>query len=174
MKREPMVAFLRGVNLGKRTVRSADLQAAFVAMGHADARTLIASGNVKFTAPPSKALTAELEAGLEEHFGFPISVILRRRTELAAIVASAPFGKLAETARPHCVLFATACPPAIPAGVAGDYDLVRVDARELYIVAWVQPKGGMGKQTTKLFATLQKQAVSTARAWNTIVKAAAE
>jgi uncharacterized protein (DUF1697 family) len=171
---EPMVAFLRGVNLGKRTVKSADLKAAFVAMGYPEARTLIASGNVLFTARPSRSLAAELEIGLEARFGFPIAVVLRTRAELRAMIASAPFAvPLPATARPHGVLFAESCPPGIPrAGITGDYDIVRVDPRELFLVGWVQPEGGMGKLLTKLLADLAKDQVSTARAWNTLVKAA--
>jgi uncharacterized protein (DUF1697 family) len=166
------VAFLRGVNLGKRTVKSVELQAAFGKLGYAGARTLIASGNVVFDARPAKTLAAKLEAGLEAHFGFPIAVILRTQDEMRAIVASGPFAKvkLTETARPHGILFAGARPDVPLAGDAGDYDIVRADPRELYVVAWVQPRGGLGRGVTKLLAALNKQSVSTARAWNTLVK----
>ena len=37
-------AFLRGVNLGKRTVKSAELRAAFEELGFSDVKTLLASG----------------------------------------------------------------------------------------------------------------------------------
>jgi uncharacterized protein (DUF1697 family) len=175
MKITPMVAFLRGVNLGKRQVKSADLQAVFVELGFADARTLIASGNVLFSARPAAKLTAQIEAALADKFGFDVDVILRTHDELRAIIDSAPFAKskLTEDARPHGILFAGDRPTSIAlATVPGDYDIVRADARELYIVAWRQPEGGLGKQVTKLFAQLNKASVSTARAWTTLVKAA--
>lgn len=176
MKAEPHVAFLRGVNLGKRTVKSVDLVAAFAGLGFAGARTLIASGNVRFTARPAAKLAAQIEAGLEAHFGFAIAVVLRTQVELRALVASAPFAGVAltEDARPHGVLFAGGVPVGVPlVGVPGDYDVVRVDAREVFLVAWRQPQGGIGKQVTKLLDILNRRSVSTARAWTTLCKAAA-
>ena len=175
MKAEPHVAFLRGVNLGKRTVKSAELVAAFGALGFADAKTLIASGNVLFAARPSAKLAAKLEAGLAAHFGFAIDVILRTQDEVRALVASAPFAgvELTDDARPHGVLFAGAVPTDVPlVSVPGDYDIVRADAREIFLVAWRQPEGGIGKRFTKLLAALNKRSVSTARAWTTLCKAA--
>ncbi len=91
------VAFLRGVNLGKRTVRSAELKAAIEDLGFSDVRTLLASGNVLFEARPSKGLKQKLELGLEEAFGFKIGVVLRSIDELKAMVAADPFGGVVES-----------------------------------------------------------------------------
>ena len=68
------IALLRGVNVGgKRKVPMTELQAAFVAMGFADARTLLNSGNVVFRADKSltpPALEAFLEAEAARRLGF--------------------------------------------------------------------------------------------------------
>ena len=61
-------AFLRGVNLGKRTVKSAELKAAFEAMGFGNVKTLLASGNVLFDAKSAKGLREKIESGLEQAF----------------------------------------------------------------------------------------------------------
>src|SRR5690606_6046012 len=61
-------AFLRGVNLGKRTVKSAELKAAFEALGYENVKTLLASGNVLFDANGTKGLKEKIEAGLKEQF----------------------------------------------------------------------------------------------------------
>ncbi len=81
------VAFLRGVNLGKRQTKSADLVAAFEAIGLKGARTLIASGNVIFDAPPTPGLQKTIEAGLKEKFGYTIGVVLRTHDQLKAMIA---------------------------------------------------------------------------------------
>ena len=44
-----VAALLRGVNLGKRQVKMADLRAAVEALGHTDVATYLQSGNVVFT-----------------------------------------------------------------------------------------------------------------------------
>ncbi len=176
MKAEPHVAFLRGVNLGTRTVKSVELVAAFAELGFVGVKTLIASGNVLFSARPAKTLAAQIEAGLEAHFGFAIAVVLRTQVAMRALVASAPFAGVAltDSARPHGVLFAGGVPTGVPmVGVPGDYDVVRVDAREIFLVAWRQPQGGIGKQVTKFLDGLNRKSVSTARAWTTLCKAAA-
>ena len=55
------VALLRGINLGKRRIRMDALRNAFIDMGFADARTLIASGNVVFSAAGAEGLAARIE-----------------------------------------------------------------------------------------------------------------
>ena len=79
-------AFLRGVNLGRRTVKSAELKAAFEAMGLADVKTLLASGNVLFDAPSARGLKAKIEAGLKAAFGFEVGTVLRSLDELEAAI----------------------------------------------------------------------------------------
>ncbi|MFN8634359.1 MAG: DUF1697 domain-containing protein [Chloroflexota bacterium] len=45
------VAFLRGINLGKRRVKNDDLERAFASMGFSGVKVLIASGNVIASTP---------------------------------------------------------------------------------------------------------------------------
>lgn len=87
------VAFLRGINLGKRTVRMADLKMAMEEWGYGEVRTLLASGNVVFTSPVRSAsrISSDLEGLLEKRFGFPVPVILRTAKEIHALVSSDPF-----------------------------------------------------------------------------------
>src|SRR5689334_20206130 len=101
-------AFLRGVNLGKRTVKSAELKTAFEAMGFTEVKTLLASGNVLFDARPSKSLQQKIETGLEESFGFKVGVVLRTLDELRAMVASDPYEGVTENEaqKLHVLLFA--------------------------------------------------------------------
>ena len=99
-------AFLRGVNLGKRTVKSAELKAAFEAMGLGNVKTLLASGNVLFDAKASNTLKGKIEAGLKEAFGFEIGTVLRSVDELATMVAADPFKRQeGDDAKLHVMLF---------------------------------------------------------------------
>ncbi len=75
-----LVAFLRGINLGKRRVKMADLRAHFETAGLENVATFIASGNVVFDAPPGgnlSGLERRLEKHLEEGLGFFTNVIIR-------------------------------------------------------------------------------------------------
>src|SRR3954465_332154 len=81
------VAFLRGINLGKRRVKNEQLSAIFGSLGFTDVKVLIASGNVVFTAPRTDeaALTATIEQALASALGFQVSTMLRRMSEIQAM-----------------------------------------------------------------------------------------
>ena len=169
------VAFLRGVNLGKRKVLSADLVRCFAVMDFPGAKPLLASGNVLFETDPDPNLSARIEAGLEAQFGFPIGTVLRTLDELRAMLAADPFGDRAEDE--NTKLYVTLMRDALPAGlqlpsVPGDYTIVRVDAREIYIFAHRLPNGRFGEGMDKLGKVLDKAGLATTRNWNTIIKAA--
>src|SRR3954469_10568119 len=87
------VAFLRGINLGKRRVNNTQLQAVFESLGFEEVKVLIASGNVVFSAAEGDeaTLTREIEAALEAGLGFKVDTMLRSADELQAMLASTPF-----------------------------------------------------------------------------------
>jgi uncharacterized protein (DUF1697 family) len=100
MGRTRYVALLRGINVGGRNkVPMADLRAVVEQVGHADVSTYIQSGNVLFTSTKPRAeVESELEARLEQRFGFPLVVVVRSHAQLRAVVDQAPagFGKKPE------------------------------------------------------------------------------
>lgn len=169
-------AFLRGVNLGKRTVRSAELRAAFEALGFTDVKTLLASGNVLFDARPGKTLKDKIEAGLKAQFGFEVGTVLRSADELAAMVAADPFGRAeGDDAKLHVMLFDAPVPAALkPEGVPGDFDLAGQTERELFFIFYRKPDGTYsGNSSFDLEKRLPKGTLVTMRNWNTILKASA-
>jgi len=68
------IAFLRAINVGRRTVRMDRLREVFEAAGFDDVATYIASGNVIFAAaePDPYRLEREIERLLAEAFGFHV------------------------------------------------------------------------------------------------------
>lgn len=170
-------AFLRGVNLGRRTVKSAELKAAFEGMGFANVKTLLASGNVLFDSTTAKGLQARIEKGLADTFGFTIGTVLRSRAELEAMVKADPFGGRVECEafKLYVSLFSEDLPAALlPSGVPGDYDIIPGGPREFYIVGYRKPDGTYSAGALlNLEKKLPKGQLVTSRNWNTIVKAVA-
>lgn len=170
-------AFLRGVNLGKRQTKSADLKAIFEELGFDGVRTLISSGNVLFETKSAKGLKGKIETALEKRFGFAVGVVLRTHDELETMLGSKPFAKVDPEAdvKFHVLMFAAAMAEPLPKlpGIPGDYDIARVDPREIYIVAHKKPDGGYlaGGALDKLDKLLPKGHLVTMRNWNTIEKA---
>jgi len=170
-------AFLRGVNLGKRTVKSADLIAAFTAMDFKNARTLIASGNVLFDGDNSPHLQQQIETALGKKFGFDIGTVLRSQDELRAMVKADPFHGETENEQQKLYVTLFAEPEAskltLPCSLPGDFDVVGVTAREIFHMAYRKPDGRYSADSQAvIWQPFGKKILWTNRNWNTIVKAA--
>lgn len=87
-------SFLRGINVGgHKKVPMEKLRATFEALGYAQVRTLLNSGNVIFQAKNAApaSLDRRIARELEEAFGFPIGVITRPVESLRQMVEADPF-----------------------------------------------------------------------------------
>jgi uncharacterized protein (DUF1697 family) len=89
------VAFLRGVNVGGRSVMGmADLRGIFASLGFRNVRTVLASGNVAFTALGDRdeaELVLRIEGRLKDATGLEIEAFLRPWTAVTDLVAAGPF-----------------------------------------------------------------------------------
>lgn len=148
------VAFLRGMNLGKRRIKNEELRTEFEALGFDGVACFRASGNVVFDSGESDegALTELVEAGLGEALGYAVPVFLRSAAELSSIAAHRPFdpalieaskGKLQVALLPE-ELGAAARRQVL--GHAGDEDRLAVEGRQLY---WL-PSGGISESNLDL------------------------
>lgn len=166
------VAFLRGINLGKRTVKMDELRKALAGLGYPGAQTLIASGNVLIESDNAPDVAA-LEKGLEDHFGFPIGIVIRSVEQLRAMVASDPFNGVEHNDDQHLfVTFANGSIGGRLAGIApiqGVFDLPRVDDDQFFIVGYRQPNGRYSEWGIDLDKPFKDMTV-TNRNWSTILR----
>jgi uncharacterized protein (DUF1697 family) len=88
-----VVAFLRAINVGGRTVPMTDLRRHFEALGLAGVETFIASGNVVFASRARTLATLEqaIETRLHAALGYEVHTFLRTEAEVAAIAGYQPF-----------------------------------------------------------------------------------
>ena len=129
------VAFLRAVNLGRRTVPNARLAEICAELGYGEPWTFINSGNVAFDAPGRReAIEAELGVALEAEFGFEVTTFVRSVAELRKLVALDPF-EVAE-GDTYFVTFLKSPPPAEVAraleGLSNDVDTLVVAGRDVH------------------------------------------
>ncbi len=171
-------ALLRGINLGKRQMKMAELKACLEASGFAEVKTVLASGNVRLVADGEEdGIRERLERAIKDRFGFEVGVVLRSEGALTAMLDIHPFGALdpkADLTR-HVLLF----DKPLPHGLAipdrpGDTEILRMDAREVYIAAYKQANGRYTEHVEEvlkpLYAALGKSHLDTMRNWNTIEK----
>ncbi|MET0410991.1 MAG: DUF1697 domain-containing protein [Polyangiaceae bacterium] len=85
------VAFLRGVS--PMNCKMAELKRAFEAAGFADVKTVLASGNVVFSAQKAttSVLEKKVEAAISKGLGRSFSVLVRSVEALQALLASDPY-----------------------------------------------------------------------------------
>ena len=172
------VAFLRGVNVGKRRVKNDALGKVFSDLGFENVKVLIASGNVLFDADQQDEVkrTKTVEAGLEKALGFEVSVMLRSVPEVQAMLDLDPFKGIEVTkqTRRYVTLLAekTKSTMKLPyASDDGNFRILSRTDREVYSVLNVVE----GSRTVDLMAVLEKEygKSATTRNWNTIEKAVA-
>lgn len=159
------VALLRGINLGKRTLKMDDLKRIAADLGLERPRTFIASGNLLFASGrKEKALKAALEKALEKHMGAPVGVMVRTAKEMAAVAKGNPFAD--QPGNRVVAIFLDHAPPKDAAGAARNLASERIEAgtREIY----VHYPDGQGRSKLVIPAA----AAGTARNMNTVQKLA--
>jgi len=175
---ERYVAFLRGMNLGKRRIKNEELRRHFEQMGFEEVATFRASGNVIFSAPRREAearLARRVESGLDERLGYDVPVFLRRIEEVAAIARRQPFDPkaIAKSKGKLQVSLLQKKPTAAARkkvlALASDEDLLALEGRELY---WL-PSGGLLESGLDLRAIEALVGADTRRTMGTMEQIAA-
>lgn len=140
------VAFLRGINLGRRRLRMAELRRHLTALGLGDVQTVLASGNAIFEATlegkvgeasgdEARFLEERIEEGLERGLGFTVDTFLRTLDQLRSLAGS----ELVVDARderftPHVAFLRDEPGPEVAEQLAeleGDDDRLHLLGREL-------------------------------------------
>jgi uncharacterized protein (DUF1697 family) len=156
------VALLRAVNVGGTgKLPMKELRAMCEAIGFANVRTYIASGNVVFAAnEPEAAVKAALEKALEAYAGKPVGVMVRTDAEMAAIVAANPFPAVAGNRTAAIFLDDPPAADALAAVTGRDDEEIVLGTREIH----VHYPSGMGRSKLKIPAAR----AGTARNMNTV------
>lgn len=171
-----IAAFLRGINVGgNKKVPMKDLTKVLEKTGLTNVKTLLASGNVVFSAKTGDlaALQTTIEAALKKAFGFEISVLLRTVDDLRRLAENEPFKGIRVTPATRLyVTFITGKPKgAIPIPYAtddGNFRILRATKTEVLSVLTVTPDRG----SVDAMAVIEKEfgKTVTTRNWNTIEK----
>lgn len=148
------VAFLRGMNLGRRRIKNEELTREFEALGFAEVACFRASGNVVFSAEEDDeaTLAVQIEAGLGEELGYAVPVFLRGASELSEIPDRQPFNSAAvEASKGKLQVGFLPAKPRLPArkqalSLSTDEDRLAIEGRELY---WL-PSGGISESNLDL------------------------
>ena len=164
-------AFLRGVMPTNATMP--ELRKAFESAGFTDVKTVLASGNVVFSAPaaPEARLERVAEAAMTKHLGRTFFTIVRPVEALSRLLASDPYAEFRlKPGSKRVVTFLRGGPTAkvaLPVELDGARILVRKGS-EVFSAYVPSPRG-------PVFMTLIEKTFGkdvTTRTWDTIAKVA--
>jgi uncharacterized protein (DUF1697 family) len=101
------VAFLRGINVGGRSVKKETLRGAFESLGFVNVSTFKQSGNVVFEASiaSTEEIKSRIESKLHEALGYEVAVFIRTVAQLQEIIISDPFRGLSVEGTSFLVTF---------------------------------------------------------------------
>lgn len=168
------LALLRGINVGTaKQISMADLKNLVTGLGYSEVKTHLRSGNVLLTAARTTPaqLAAQLTKAIEDEFSMTVSVVVRTRDELVAVVAANPLGEVATDPSRSVVAFLSG--PPDPAGLAALLavdvapEQIVADGNELYL--WC-PNGQADGAATKALTKATLKVTVTARNWRTVMK----
>jgi uncharacterized protein (DUF1697 family) len=166
-------ALLRGINVGRsKRIAMADLRRWLEDLGWRGVRTLLASGNVVFEAPPQPAaeLASRIRAAIAEHSGFDVEVVVKSAEQIADAAAGNPLGPLAADPARLLVAF-TGDDAALAAMVKlaqGDWGEERIHVGRHAAYVWCAHGILQSKVGSALLRDLKGQ--GTTRNWNTLQK----
>lgn len=169
------VAFLRGINLGSRTIKMNALKKAFEDLGFEDIKTILASGNVLFstTTNDTTKLTTTIEEKLQTVFNHIIYVLIRSEEQIKQVIAKSPFQNIKITHDIQCYvtfLYSVYSPSTQPPFEPNtdSFHLFYATPTEVYMALEVST----GSRTVDAMTILEKEYGKkiTTRNWNTILR----
>ena len=169
------IAFLRGMNLGKRRIKNPELVACFEDMGFAGAVAVQASGNVIFDGGgrTEAELKSRIESGLQTRLDYAVPTRLRSGAEVRAIAEAHPFdaATLAGTeGRVQVILIDGGADITLDADVQAAIraeqpadDRLIFEGRQIF---WL-PKAGLSTSAFDQKALDRRLGITTVRTWRT-------
>jgi len=174
MNNNNYVAFLRGINVGRHSVKMERLRALFTELGLAHVRTYIQTGNVFFETADDdvRSLEAKIEAHLSAKLGFAVPVFIRSVSALQKCIQDASFrGDTVDDGSRQLVMFlSNPLPPGLKLphiSPTGEFEVIAVvhDAafvrlhlrhgRSGNVTGYIEQTYGV-RTTGRFYHTLQK------------------
>ena len=170
------VSLLRAVNVGSSLIKMEPLREAYEAIGLADVRTLLQSGNVLFRSglTDRQRLVKRIMQEIARRFDLQVEVILRTLAEVASIVDRGPVLSPRADKSKLLVMFLSSVPDAAAQAALkkwhkdkGLKEMLELRGPEIYLY---YPDGVGRSKLTGAVIENKLDTAGTARNWNTLIK----
>ena len=171
MADQTYIALLRGINVGGKVLKMADLREAVAGLGLENVRTYLQSGNMVFRAAKASnaVLAGRISDAIRSHKSMDVTVMVRNAAEWSKIAADNPFPQATEFPKTVHTFILDEMPEAarleaLKAREAGREKWQLIDGA-LYLHA----PDGFGKSVLGGVIERILKVPMTARNWNTIL-----
>jgi uncharacterized protein (DUF1697 family) len=168
------VVFLRGINVGGRIIKMADLKVCLERCGLNNVKTVLQSGNVVFESDKTEAqLKSLIEQTLTKTFSYPAKVQVLSIERLNKIIKAYPF-KTKEGYHSYVIFIENGLEKDLAQGKSGLDDKLEQVAAGQGVVYWQVERGQTLKSTFgKVLSKSKYKEFNTNRNLNTLYKIAA-
>ncbi len=168
------IALLRGINVGNKRIKMADLIKAFESLSFKNVKTYVQSGNVIFDhdSIDTIKIARNIEKKISENFRFHVNVIIRSEKELENIISSNPLikDKNIEIDKLHVTFLLDIPDLKAVSGLdikKGKNEKYEVISREVYLYC---PNGYARSKLTNNVFEKKLKTIATTRNWKTTNK----
>lgn len=169
------ISMIRGINVGGKRIKMADLRDIYISMGFEHVKTYIQSGNVIFKSEnrDPEYLAKTIREKILETFKYSVEVVIRSNDELKQVVEASPF-KDKDEKYVH-VTFLSDNPsdklikeidPSLISGIKDSEQFI-IGSREIYLYL---PEGYGRTKLNNNFFEKKLQLTATTRNWKTVNK----
>ena len=165
------IALLRGINVGGKVLKMADLREAVAKVGFGDVQTYLQSGNMVFRAAEASnaALAGRISDAIRDHKSMDVTVMVRDVAEWRRIVAGNPYPQAHEFPKAVHTFILDQTPEAarleaLKAKEAGREEWQLIDG-----TLYLHTPDGFGKSVLGGIIERILKVPMTARNWNTVL-----
>jgi uncharacterized protein (DUF1697 family) len=171
MSKQTYIGLLRGINVGGKVLKMADLRDAVATLGFGEVRTYLQSGNMVFRAPEvdDDTLATKISKAIAEAAGMDIPVMIRNIPEWDTVIDKNPFPAAAALPKTlHAFILARQPNEARTTHLAGK-DFGSEEWKIVGDTLYLHTPDGFGK--SKLGNSIERmlKAPMTGRNWNTVL-----
>lgn len=171
MTQQVYIGLLRGINVGGKVLKMADLRQAISGLAFGDVKTYLQSGNLLFRAPKAGdgALASRIAKAIADHGKMDVHVLIRTAAEWDEVIDNNPFPHAAERPKTLHAFILDREPEKAKVDDLRSKDFGREEWKIVGGTLYLHTPEGMGKSELGNSIERRLKVPMTGRNWNTVL-----
>lgn len=167
---ETYIALLRGINVGGKVLKMADLKQAVAGLGFEDVRTYLQSGNMVFKAKtaPNAELVGRIAAAIKAHQAMDVKIMVRSIRDWDRVISGNPYSQAEEKPKTVHAFILDDQPGKDRIAILRTKDAGSEEWTIAGDVLYLHTPDGFGKSVLGNLVERTLKVPMTARNWNTV------